>query len=360
MTIKKDHFATTPEGESVDRFTIENSRGLSIQVMSYGAIMLSCKAPGREGKPAEVTLGFDGIDLYLQRHPYFGATVGRFANRIAKGSFVLDGRTYQVATNDGPNHLHGGVKGFDRQMWRAEGFGNPEDAGVVFRRRSPAGEENYPGSLQVEVTYTLNEKGELSLDYVATTDKATPVNLTNHTYWNLGGASSGSVLGHELSIAADRYLPVDATSIPTGEVARVEGSPMDFSSSKEIGRDIDQVPGGYDHCYVIGGPGAGVPRSTGAETGDMTGTLRRAASVLHAGTGRRMEVLTTMPAIQLYTGNKLEGVKGSGGRVFHLHDAFCLETEYYPDAVNRPAFPSCILRPNQTYRHRTIYKFSVE
>lgn len=357
MTIRKETFATTPEGVAVERFTIENGKGVSIQVMTYGAILLSCKTPGKEGRPEEITLGFNSLERYLERHPFFGATVGRFANRIARGTFVLDGKSYQLAVNDGPNHLHGGVKGFDKQIWQAEGFGNPEDAGVVFRRKSPAGEESYPGNLQVEVTYSLNEESELILDYVATTDRATPINLTNHSYWNLGGASNGSILGHQLSIAAERYLPVDETSIPTGEIARVEGTPMDFRSPKEVGRDIDKVAGGYDHCFVLGAAGSAAARPSGADGNEMTGVLRPAATVVHGGSGRRMEVSTTMPGVQLYTGNKLEGVKGTGGRVFHKHDALCLETEYFPDAVNRPAFLSCILRPGQTYRHRTVYKF---
>ncbi len=358
MTIRKDRFGEAPDGMAVERFTLENSHGVSIQVMTYGAIMLSCKTVGRDGHADEITLGFDALAQYLERHPFFGATVGRFANRIARGSFTIDGKSYQVATNDGPNHLHGGLRGFDRQIWQAEGFGNPEDAGVIFRRQSPAGEENYPGTLRVEVIYTLTEKSELILDYVATTDRATPVNLTNHAYWNLKGASGGPVLDHLLSITAERYLPVDATSIPTGEVARVEGTAMDFREPKEIGRDIARVAGGYDHCYVLGGAGA-QPRPSSIETGDLTGTLRDAATLIHPGSGRRIDVSTTMPAIQLYTGNKLEGVKGSRGRLFHMHDALCLETEYYPDAVNRPSFPSTVLRPNQTYRHRTIYRFSV-
>ncbi len=356
MTIRKDIFGTTRDGESVERYTIENSHGISIALMSFGANLLSCRTPDRSGVVSETTIGFKGLERYFDKYPYFGSSVGRFANRIAKGVFVLGGKTYKLAVNDGANHLHGGTVGFNKRLWKAEGFGNPGDAGVVFRRRSADREEGYPGNLDVEITYTLTEDNELILDYTARTDKATPVNLTNHTYWDLSGAQSGTILDHTLSIEADEYLPVDEAGIPLGQTARVEGGPMDFRSPKQVGRDLEQV-GGYDHCYILR-DGAG-QRPDGSRPDDMTGNLRPAAKVVHPGSGRTMEILTTMPAIQFYTGNKLAGFTLDDGRKLVPHSALCLETEYYPDAVNQPAFPSPILQPGVEYRHRTVHRFSI-
>ena len=356
MTIQKDVFGTTPEGATVERYTIENGNGVAVQLMNLGAHLLSCRTPDRSDNSAEVTLTFSALAPFFGKYPYFGASVGRFANRIAAGTFVLDGKTYKLAVNDGRNHLHGGDIGFNRHIWKSEAFGNPSDAGVVFSRRSPHGEEGYPGNLDAQIVYTLNEENELIIDYVARTDRATPVNLTNHTYWNLSGQPGTTVLDHELFIASDKYLPVDDGSIPLGDPATLDGSPMGFQEPKTIGRDIAKV-GGYDHCYLLRDDG-GQPLP-GALEGDLTGRMRQAARLTHPGTGRSLEILTTMPGLQLYTGNYLDGFSMQDGRVLTVHAALCLETEYYPDSVNRPYYPSPVLRRDQSYRHRTIHRFSV-
>lgn len=343
MCVSKVPFGTAPDGKSVELYTLSNGKGLVAKIMTYGALLTSLETPDRTGKPGQIVLGFDTLDEYLKGHPYFGATVGRFANRIAQGRFSLDGKAYQLACNDGKNHLHGGITGYDKVVWRAEPVNSQGAIGVCFRYLSVDGEEGYPGNLDVVVTYWLTESNELRIDYKATTDRATPVNLTHHTYFNLGGPASGEVLGHELVLCASRYLPVDAGSIPLGELLAVAGTPMDFTSSHRIGERIAQVPGGYDHCWCLD---------------HKAGELGLAARVSEPVTGRVMEILTTEPGIQLYTGNYLNGSIKARGVVCHRHQGFCLETQRYPDSPNRPEYPSVVLRPGETYTHVVVHKFS--
>jgi aldose 1-epimerase len=317
--------------------------------MDYGATLIGVETPDRAGKNANITLGFPTLTGYLQRHPYFGSTVGRYANRIAGGKFTLDGTSYTLATNNGPNHLHGGRKGFDALRWTAEPVTGPELVGVKFSLTSPDGDEGYPGTLRASVTYTLSNGNELRIEYEARTDKLTVVNLTNHAYWNLAGAGSGDILKHELRIAADRYLPIDDTSIPTGELAAVKGTPLDFTEPHAIGEriaELKQEPHktkGYDHCYVLRG---------------QDGKLALAAHVKEPTSGRVMEVYTTEPGVQLYCGNFLDGSPSAGG--YQQHEGFCLETQHYPDSPNKPRFPSTVLRPGQTYRSVTMHRFGTE
>jgi aldose 1-epimerase len=298
--------------------------------------------PDRSGKPDDVVLGFDNLGQYLKGHPYFGCTVGRVANRIAKGRFTLDGKEYTLAVNNGPNHLHGGLKGFDKVVWKAE----PQSgAAVKFSYTSADGEEGYPGKVDVTVLMTLSDKNELSIDYTAVSDKPTPVNLTNHSYFNLSGTRD--VLKHELTIAADYFTPKNQDSVPTGEIKPVKGTPMDFTKAQPIGSrfsQLDEKPVGYDHNFVINGGGKG---------------LAFAARVFEPTSGRVMEVWTTEPGVQLYTSNFLDGsLTGKKGIVYRQHAALCLETQHFPDSVNHPNFPSTILRPGQTYRQTTVHKFS--
>ena len=346
MELRRQPYGRTPEGTEVSIFTLKNSRDLSVGVITYGCIITSVQTPDRNGNIGEITLGFDSLEGYLGRHPYFGALVGRFANRIAAGRFELEGKQYTLACNDkGRNHLHGGKAGFDKRVWSAEELWEEDTVGVRFSYTSPDGEEGYPGELEVAVTYSLNEANELSLDYRAETTKATPINLTNHTYWNLSGPASGTIYDHLLSLNCSHYLPVNEQLISTGEVLPVEGTPLDFRRQKAIGRDIDRLPIGYDHCFVADREGEG---------------LAPIARVADPAGGRGFELATTKPAVQLYTGNFLDGICGAGGAVFNKHTALCLETEYYPDAVNHPEFPSAILRPGQIYAHTTVHRFFSE
>ena len=345
MKVEREPFGQTKDGVSVEKYRLSNSGGLSVDLITYGALIQSVKAPDRDGRRGEISLGFDELSGYLGEHPYFGATVGRYANRIRDGRFELDGRSVELARNNGPNHLHGGDVGFDKHVWAAESFQEAGKAGVRFERVSPDGEEGYPGELSVVVTFTLDEQACLAIDYVAETDRLTAVNLTNHAYWNLRGAGSGDVGAHVLTIAADRWLPVDATQIPTGELASVEGTPMDFREPVAIGARIDATDGGYDHCYVLGEP-ATEPRF--------------AARLKDPDSGRCLEVWTTEPGIQLYTGNFLDGIRGAGGRVFEPRGAVCLEAQRFPDSVHQPEFPSALLRPGERYTQRTEHRFSVD
>jgi aldose 1-epimerase len=345
-TIGREIFGRTPDGANVSLYTLQNGRGTTVKITDYGGIITAIETPDRSGAPGDIALGFDTLDGYLKGHPYFGALIGRVANRIAKGRFTLDGRTYTLATNNGPNHLHGGVKGFDKVVWRAEPSADAAAARLRLSYTSADGEEGYPGTLSVIVTYALTRDNELRIDYSATTDKATPVNLTNHAYWNL--ATRGDVLGHTMTIAADRYTPVDETLIPTGEVAPVATTPFDFRAPKPIGRDIGRLtsprPGGYDHNFVLNGSG-----------------LRLAARVTEPTTGRILEVLTDQPGVQFYTGNFLDGsIVGKRGIAYSQQAGFCLETQHFPDAVNRPGFPSVIVRPGTPYRTTTVYRFATE
>lgn len=346
MSIEKTSFGKTEDGQEIDLYTCTNKNGLIVKLTNYGAIVVSVETPDRDGKLANITLGFDKLDGYLQRHPYFGSTVGRYCNRIAKGKFTLDGKEYTLATNNGENHLHGGDAGFDKQVWNAEQVETDNGVGVKFIRRSPDGEEGYPGNLDVTATYTLTNDNELQMEFTATTDKATPCNLTNHNYWNLAGAGSGTNENHELQLESDKYLPVDDGLIPTGELADVKGTPLDFSSPHKIGerlKEIDADPVGYDHCYAL--------RS-------QDGSLALAARVKEPNSGRVMEIYTTQPGIQLYSGNFLDGTESGGG--FNQYGAFCLETQHYPDSPNQPEFPTTILKPGETYKQTTVHKFSVE
>ena len=353
-TITQTSFGKLPDGTPVSLFTLTNKNGVEVKITNYGGIVVSLKTPDRNGKMDDIVLGFDSLPPYLGEHPYFGAIVGRYGNRIAKAKFSLDGKEYKLAANNGPNHLHGGVKGFDKQVWQAET--TPEDNGVTLKlfRVSPDGEEGYPGTLQTGVDYTLTNDNELRIYYAARTDKNTVVNLTNHAYFNLTGNPSGDVLQHELSINAKTYLPVDETLIPTGKPQELNGGPFDFQTSKPIGKDIGsddkqlKIAGGYDHCWIL-------------ETDRENKKPQPAATVFEPQSGRVMEVLTTEPGIQLYTGNFLDGtLTGKGGTVYNFRSAFCLETEHFPDSPNQPQFPSVLLKPGETYRTTTVYRFSVK
>ena len=345
--VTRQAFGRDGEGADVESFTLRNKAGVEVKAISFGAIITSIRVPDRSGAIAEIVLGFDTVDGYLKPHPYFGALVGRYGNRIARAAFTLDGQTYRLAANNGPNHLHGGVRGFDKYTWAAEVL--PNATGVTFTRTSADGEEGYPGRLNVRVSYILSDANELSIEYQATTDKATPVNLTQHTYFNLAGHDAGTILDHEVMIAADRFTPVDATLIPTGELAPVDGTPMDFRKPVRVGARIDAASPqlkfgiGYDHNWVVNG---------------APGTLRPAARVVEPKSGRTLEVSTTEPGVQFYTGNFLDGsVKGKGGAVYHHRNGLCLETQHFPDSPNQPAFPSTILRPGSTYQSKTVWKF---
>jgi aldose 1-epimerase len=346
MTVAKSPFGTTADGTEVSLFTCTNVHGLSVQLIDYGAIVVSVKTPDRDGRLANITLGCPSLDGYLQRHPYFGATVGRYCNRIANGKFELEGREYSLATNDGDNHLHGGEQGFDRQMWNAEGIIKDEFVGVRFFRLSPDGEEGYPGNLRVSVVYKLTNDNALAVEFTANTDKATPVNLTNHNYWNLGGAESGKILDHDLMLEADKYLPVNEGLIPTGELASVEGTPFDFRTATAIGKRINQIdsdPVGYDHCFVLR---------------ERSGEMARAARVRDPQSGRVIEIWTTQPGIQFYSGNFLDGAESNGS--YEQYQGFCLETQHFPDSPNQANFPNTILKPGETYRQATVHRFLVE
>lgn len=340
MTTERTPFGTTPDGTAIDLFTLTNSAGNVVTLTNYGAILVSVEVPDRAGNKANVNLGFDNLQGYLGGHPHFGSTIGRFANRIAQGKFSLDGQTYTLAVNNGPNHLHGGKIGFDKQVWQAEEMQAADAVGVRFSLVSPDGQEGYPGTLSVVAEYTWNEQNELRSTFRATTDRATVVNLTNHAYWNLAGAGQGSVLQHVLQLNCDRYLAVDETLIPTGQIASVAGTPLDFREPQAIGQRIKDLPAtkGYDHCYVVNG---------------SAGTLRSCGKATDPDSGRSMEVLTTQPGVQLYTANHL-------GEPWGQHGAFCLETQHYPDAPNRPEFPTTRLNPGEQFEQTTINRFSVE
>jgi aldose 1-epimerase len=347
--VARGPFGKLPDGRAVERFTLTNANGLEVRAINYGAIITSIRVPDRAGTLDDVVLGFDQLAGYFKDPPYFGAIVGRYGNRIAKGQFTLDGKTYKLAINNPPNHLHGGNKGFDKLLWTAEPM--KDQNGVVFSLKSADGDEGYPGTLQARVSYTLTDKNELIVDYHATTDKATPVNLTQHSYFNLAGDGSGDILGHQLMLNADRYTPVDDTLIPTGELAPVDGTPMDFRKPTAIGARINQdtvqlkYGKGYDHNWVLSRKGEG---------------LQLAARVTEPKTGRTLEITTTEPGIQFYAGNFLDGtITGKSGHVYKHRNGFCLETQHYPDSPNKPNFPSTILKPGQEYRSKTVFTFGV-
>lgn len=348
MEVKSEKFGTMPDGTAVEIFTLTNGKGIEVRVMTYGATLVSLRLPDRNGKLDDVSLGFDDLAGYLGTHPYFGVVVGRYANRIAKGKFTLNGVTYTLAQNNNGNSLHGGLKGFDKAVWKAEPVHRHGAVGVKLTTVSKDLEEGYPGNLKATVVYTLSDADELTIRYEAETDKATPVNLTNHTYWNLAGQGKGDILGHELELEADTYTAVDSSAnlIPTGEIKDVRGTPLDFTSPHAIGERIALVEGGYDHNFVL--------RSGG-------GKMALAARVYEPASGRVLEISTDQPGIQLYSGNFLDGtVKGKGGIAYLKHFGFCLETQHFPDSPNHANFPSTILEPGKKYATVTVHKFSVK
>ncbi|MBM3882371.1 MAG: galactose mutarotase [Verrucomicrobia bacterium] len=346
MPLETAPFGHLPNGKPVQLHTLSNRHGMRVNVAEYGLIVTQLEVPDRHGASANVVLGFEHLERYLAGHPHFGAIAGRVANRIAHAQFTLDGQTYPLAQNHGPHHLHGGVRAFDKQLWSARPDSRPDAAAALaFSYTSPHGEEGYPGNLSVTVVYTLTEANELRLDFTATTDRPTPVNLTNHSYFNLAGA--GDILGHELWLAADYYTPTDRELIPTGEIRRVKGTPLDFTQPAPIGARYQQTgltPPGYDHNFVL---------ASGAQAPVL------AACVVHAQSGRVLEVLTTEPGIQLYTANGLDGsIVGTGGVPYPRYAGLCLETQHFPDSVHHPHFPSIVLRPGDSYRTTTVFKFS--
>jgi aldose 1-epimerase len=343
MSIEKQDFGKTPDGESVDLYTLTNNNGLKAQIMTYGGIVTTLHVPDRDGQLGDIVSGYETLDEYIKENPYFGALIGRCGNRIGKGKFTLNGVEYTLATNNGPNHLHGGIKGFDKVVWGAEPMETDEGPALKLNYLSKDGEEGYPGNLNCTVIYTLTNNDELKVSYEAETDKDTVVNLTHHSYFNLGGHDSGDILSHELMLNADNYTAVDEDLIPTGQIKPVKGTPMDFTKPMAVGARIDQVEGGYDHNFVLN---------------SSDGSLALAASVYEPKTGRVMEISTTEPGIQFYSGNFLDGsVKGKGA-VYNKHNAFCLETQHFPDAPNKPDFPSIVLKPGEKYTHLTVHKFS--
>ena len=346
--VTKESFGRLPDGTPVDGYTIRNSRGVTMHVITYGGIITSLRVPDRTGHVDDIVLGFDSLSGYLKDSPYFGAIVGRYANRIAKGRFTLDGKTYQLPVNNGQNSLHGGTRGLDKVVWKAKPFEHATSAGLVLSYVSPDGDQGYPGALSLRVTYTLNDADELAIEYHATTNKATPVNLSQHSYFNLTGAQR-DVLGHVVQIAASRYTPVDTTLIPTGELASVAATPFDFRTPTAIGARIAEpneqlkIAGGYDHNWVLDGSG-----------------MRHVARVVEPTTGRTIDVATDQPGLQFYTGNFLDGtITGKGGRVYGHRFAFCMETQHFPDSPNHTSFPSTILRPGKAFDSRTVFTFGV-
>jgi aldose 1-epimerase len=353
---ERARYGTLPDGRGVDIITLRNRGGVTLRAITWGGIITSLATADRRGEFADIVLGFDTLDGYLGESPYFGAIIGRCANRIAKGRFTLDGTEYRLATNNGPNHLHGGVRGFDKVSWEARTLERADAATVAFSYVSADGEEGYPGRLEATVTYTLDDRDELTVDYAATTDAPTVVNLTQHSYFNLGPAGT-DILDHEVTIEADAITPVDAALIPTGELTPVEGTPFDFRVATPIGARIDaddeqlKRAGGYDHNFVLAGAAPGA-REEGAAT------PRRAAFVREPASGRTLAVETTEPGIQLYTGNFLDGtLRGKSGVVYPHRGGFCLETQHFPDSPNQPNFPSVVLRPGERYASRTVFRF---
>jgi len=348
MNISKQPFGHTAEGTPVDLYTLVNDHGMEVNITNYGGIIVSLLVPDRHGEMADVVLGFETFTPYLDRHPFFGAVVGRYANRIAGGKFSLNGVEYSLAQNNGPNHLHGGLKGFDKAVWQVEQFSGENEVGLNLTYLSPDGEEGYPGALTARVVYTLNNDQALKIDYFATTDQDTILNLTNHTYFNLAG--TGDILDHVVTLNADRFTPIDQTLIPTGELRNVKSTPMDFTQPVAIGARIDQddeqlrYAQGYDHNWVLNHP---------------EGTLGLAAAVYEPTTGRVLEVYTTQPGVQFYTGNFLNGAfTGKKGITYHQRTGFCLETQHFPNSPNQPNFPSVVLRPGQQYAQTTVFRFS--
>ena len=354
FSITEESFGTTSDGEAVEKYIIENGSGLQMSVISYGGIITSLKVPDEEGNYEDIVLGLDAISQYEEGSPYFGALIGRYGNRIAEGKFSLEGEEYVLETNDGPNHLHGGEMGFDKVIWNVEPVEGANSASLRLTHTSPDGAGGYPGTLETTVIYTLNEDNSLDIEYEATTDKTTIVNLTQHSYFNLSGDFSETILDHVVEINADQFLPVGETLIPTGELRSVEGTPFDFTEPTPIGELIvqettDEQLGrgpGFDHCWVLNNPDSGV---------------RYAASAYHPESGRYMEVYTDEPGLQFYTGNFLDGtLPAQGGGTYEKRTGFCMETQHYPDSPNQEGFPSVVLKPGEKYTSTTSYKFSVK
>jgi aldose 1-epimerase len=344
-SIVKTPFGITADGQPVEAYTLTKGK-LSATIITFGGILIQLLNPDRKGKPADITLGFDTLAEYERSGPYFGALIGRVGNRLAKGSFEVDGVTYNVATNNGPNHLHGGIKGYDKRVWKARPAATPQGPSLTLTLLDADGTEGYPGTVKVKVVYTLTASA-LRVDYSATTDKATPINLTHHAYFNLKDGGKSPVLKHVLQLEADSYTPVDAGLIPTGEIAPVKGTPVDFTAPKPMGKHLQAVGGqpvGYDHNFVLRG---------------AAGKLRRAATVSEPTSGRTLQVWTTEPGIQFYSGNHLNG-PGKAGVAYGPHYGFCLETQHFPDSIHQPTWPSTILRPGKKYKTTTEFRFSAK
>ena len=350
--VTKQTWGKTAAGEAVDLYTLTNAKGASVQIATLGGTVVSVTVPDKTGALGNVVLGFGSLDGYLAPHPFFGVLVGRYGNRIGQGRFTLDGKTYTLAKNNGENSLHGGIKGFDKYVWKTREVTSPDGLAVELTHVSPDGDEGFPGTLSVTVRYTWTDANGLRIDYTATTDKPTVLNLTNHSYFNLSAGGAATVLDHTLQLSADKFTPVDKGLIPTGELRPVTGTPFDFTKARRIGELIDKddeqikFGGGYDHNFVFSGPAGG--------------SLRPAGRVTEPTSGRIMDVATTEPGVQFYTGNFLDGsIKGRGGKPYIKRSGLCLETQHYPDSPNKPAFPSVVLRPGQTYKTSTQYTFGV-
>ena len=350
--VTKQTWGKTAAGEAVDLYTLTNARGASVEIATLGGTVVSVTVPDKTGALGNVVLGFDSLDGYLAPHPFFGVLVGRYGNRIGQGRFTLDGKTYTLAKNNGENSLHGGIKGFDKYVWKTREVTSPDGLAVELTHVSPDGDEGFPGTLSATVRYTWTDANGLRIDYTATTDKPTVLNLTNHSYFNLSAGSAATVLDHTLQLSADKFTPVDKGLIPTGELRPVTGTPFDFTKARRIGELIDKddeqikFGGGYDHNFVFSRP--------------ADGSLRPAGRVAEPISGRIMDVATTEPGVQFYTGNFLDGsIKGRGGKPYIKRSGLCLETQHYPDSPNKPAFPSVVLRPGQTYKTSTQYTFGV-
>ncbi|WP_205510588.1 aldose epimerase family protein [Longitalea arenae] len=332
------------DGKKVQLFTLTNKNGQTVSITNYGGIVTSWITPDKNGNKSSVVIGMESLDEYLKKPPYFGAIIGRYGNRIGDAKFTLNGKTYTLAANNGKNNLHGGNKGFDKVVWDATPAADSTPS-LTLTYLSKDGEEGFPGNLKVTVVYTLTDENVLNIDYSAETDKATPVNLTNHSYFNLTGSTENTILNHTLQINADHYTPVDTTLIPTGEIKPVKGTPFDFTKAETIGARIDAVPGGYDHNFVLN---------------RKDSSLQLVATLADSVSGRKLEVFTTEPGLQFYSGNFLDGTFASGGKPVKLRTALCLETQHFPDSPNKPKFPSTILQPGQKYHTVTQYKVSVQ
>lgn len=342
MKIGKNKFGKTSEGREVDLFLLENDNDIKVKITNFGGIISHLIIPDKNSNPTDVVLGFDSLKAYLGKHPYFGAIVGRYANRIKNGEFSLNGRKYELIKNNGNSHLHGGTVGFDKKVWAARTEKTSDEVSLILSYTSIDMEEGYPGNMKIEVIYSLNNDNELITDYIASSDRDTIINLTNHSYFNLNG-DGGEILDHKLKLDCSFYTPVDSTSIPTGEILSVKGTPFDFRKQKLIGQDWDKMENGYDHNFVLNGE---------------AGRLNWFGEVVSEKTGIIMHVATTEPGVQLYTANYVENIKGKNSQVYNKNSAFCLETQHFPDSPNKPHFPSVVLREGEVYTQKTIFRVS--